>query len=1085
MSCAVQLTRTNALGSRTQSPLQTARGVRARSNGRLGCYRRSWAAGHTPVRAVATPEAPAASAAASGEEVLSTSTLEDAGLTVTVTRRGGQYVVDLSTQEARPGLVLHWAVNEWSPPTEAAWPPGTRAAGDKAVETPFGDGGRALSIAFPEGSCPSKVVFVLRDGDQWINSAGGDFAAYLKPPGVSDVMEKVLVAESEYEHWSLFNRFILASQLLDAADAAGPSGMAFVMTWLRLSALRQLDWYRRSNYQSKDIAHVQKNMAQRMADKAARSKEPLNRLFARLTLAGLPRGGGNGDDIRMGILNIMRANGIREGHRPGIQDHFLEQWHQKLHTNTTPEDVTICEAYLAFLHSGSMDSFWHVAWERGRITPESLASMDHPITAHPVHLPHLIGPFEHYLWILKTTHSGADLDVMMEMARGHMDGDLAWVISDILAHRMDWWVPGKIVEARHRLKQYWQREGAPRDVLLLDIALDSFFRLRIEQQDKGSLSGDDLVALVTLVLENASIAGESDELTQCFALWQRVRDAEGRWSPEWAQLAMAAADNAALCLEHYCDTIAGLVQPHADRFVARCSSVDPKYVANFGEEVVRSLPVFMLSVLLRFLDPMLRKTAGVGAWQVVSQAVAEGTVVVMDGLEGIQGKHYDEPQVIIADGLTGNEDIPEGVVAVLTGSATDVLSHIAIRARAQGVLLATCFDGEELDGLRGLAGKFVEAGVTETGAVAATVLEGGTTSTKAKAGTAGAPLALAKPETVDKWVLREAEFKEGLVGGKSLNLAALRAKLPAGVHAPASIALPFGTFERVLADPANSAAAAAVARAEAEAVAAPKGAGVPPALETLRATIATQLQPPARFVDEVAAAAAAAGIIPSSTEWQQGSQGWTAAWSAICKVWASKWTDRAWLSRRFQRVPDEALYMAVLLQQIVPAEYAFVLHTADPVTGARGETHGELVRGMGEALVGNYAGRALSFSAGSEGSPRLLALPSKREGLFSPAGVANLIARSDSNGEDLQAFAGAGLYDSVPLAPLEHRPLGWAWEPLVWDGDARRALLERLVEVGRQVEAAFGGAPQDIEGVVVGDKIYIVQSRAQVLDGAT
>ena len=53
----------------------------------------------------------------------------------------------------------------------------------------------------------------------------------------------------------------------------------------------------------------------------------------------------------------------------------------------------------------------------------------------------------------------------------------------------------------------------------------------------------------------------------------------------------------------------------------------------------------LCSVLLRYLDPLLRKTAGVGAWQVVSQAVAEGTVVVMDGLEGIQGKHFDEPQV--------------------------------------------------------------------------------------------------------------------------------------------------------------------------------------------------------------------------------------------------------------------------------------------------------------------------------------------------------------------------------------------------------------------------------------------------------
>ena len=44
--------------------------------------------------------------------------------------------------------------------------------------------------------------------------------------------------------------------------------------------------------------------------------DPLGRHFARMALAGLPRGGGDGDAIRMGILNVMRDNGIREGHRP-------------------------------------------------------------------------------------------------------------------------------------------------------------------------------------------------------------------------------------------------------------------------------------------------------------------------------------------------------------------------------------------------------------------------------------------------------------------------------------------------------------------------------------------------------------------------------------------------------------------------------------------------------------------------------------------------------------------------------------------------------------------------------------------------
>ena len=36
--------------------------------------------------------------------------------------------------------------------------------------------------------------------------------------------------------------------------------------------------------------------------------------------------------------------------------------------------------------------------------------------------------------------------------------------------------------------------------------------------------------------------------------------------------------------------------------------------------------------------------------------------------------------------------LQEGITAILTASSTDVLSHIAIRARAQKVLLASCFD---------------------------------------------------------------------------------------------------------------------------------------------------------------------------------------------------------------------------------------------------------------------------------------------------------------------------------------------------------------------------------------------------------
>ena len=43
--------------------------------------------------------------------------------------------------------------------------------------------------------------------------------------------------------------------------------MALIYVWLRLSTMKQLDWHRGSSYQSKDIAHAQKTIAQRMADK--------------------------------------------------------------------------------------------------------------------------------------------------------------------------------------------------------------------------------------------------------------------------------------------------------------------------------------------------------------------------------------------------------------------------------------------------------------------------------------------------------------------------------------------------------------------------------------------------------------------------------------------------------------------------------------------------------------------------------------------------------------------------------------------------------------------------------------------------
>jgi hypothetical protein len=91
-----------------------------------------------------------------------------------------------------------------------------------------------------------------------------------------------------------------------------------------------------------------------------------------------------------------------------------------------------------------------------------------------------------------------------------------------------------------------------------------------------------------------------------------------------------------------------------------------------------------------------------------------------------------------------------------------------------------------------------------------------------------------------------------------------------------------------------------------------------------------------------------------------------------------------------------------------------------------------------------------------------------------------IIARSDSNGEDLEGFAGAGLYDSVTVAPTETKIVNYTENWLVWDADRRTALMAKLAELAVAIEVEMK-APQDIEGCVVGDDIYVLQSRNQVL----
>ncbi|NUR83879.1 MAG: pyruvate, phosphate dikinase, partial [Nonomuraea sp.] len=73
---------------------------------------------------------------------------------------------------------------------------------------------------------------------------------------------------------------------------------------------------------------------------------------------------------------------------------------------------------------------------------------------------------------------------------------------------------------------------------------------------------------------------------------------------------------------------------------------------------------------------------------------------------------------------------------------------------------------------------------------------------------------------------------------------------------------------------------------------------------------------------------------------------------AVRRCWASLWNPRAVAYREHNGVPHDDVALAVVVQELVDADAAGIMFTADPVTGDRGTTVINASWGLGEAVVG-------------------------------------------------------------------------------------------------------------------------------------
>ncbi|KAG6426428.1 hypothetical protein SASPL_110651 [Salvia splendens] len=587
-----------------------------------------------------------------------------------------------------------------------------------------------------------------------------------------------------------------------------------------------------------------------------------------------------------------------------------------------------------------------------------------------------------------------------------------------------------------------------------------------------------IMYFISLVAENLTLSvGDHEDLLYCLKGWNLAQSMFKSSDEHWALFSKSVLDRTRLSLANKAEAYHQLLQPSAE-YLGTLLAVDQGAVDIFTEEIIRAGSAASLSSLLNRLDPILRNSANLGSWQIISPVEAVGYVVVVDQLLSVQNKSNSRPTILVAKSVKGEEEIPDGAVAVLTPDMPDVLSHVSVRARNSKVCFATCFDLNILADIRKQEGKLLCLKPTSADVVYSEMKDNElVTSADSNEASSASSLSLERKQFSGRYAIASEEFTDELVGAKSRNIAHLKGKVPSWVNIPTSVALPFGTFEAVLSDKSNQDIWVAVAE-KLLVLKRKLYEGDFSLLGEIR-NIVLDLAAPPQLIKELKEKMQSSGMPWPGDE---GAERWEQAWMAIKKVWASKWNERAYFSTRKVKLDHDCLCMAVLVQEIVNADYAFVIHTTNPSSGDSSEIYAEVVKGLGETLVGAYPGRALSFICKKNDlkSPQFvlsdLGYPSKPIGLFIRRSI---IFRSDSNGEDLEGYAGAGLYDSVPMDEEDKVVLDYSSDALIVDGDFRHSILSNIGVAANAIEELYG-SPQDIERVVKDGKIYVVQTRPQM-----
>ena len=488
------------------------------------------------------------------------------------------------------------------------------------------------------------------------------------------------------------------------------------------------------------------------------------------------------------------------------------------------------------------------------------------------------------------------------------------------------------------------------------------------------------------------------------------------------------------------------------------------FIDTFCESEIRNSLVFQFSKLTSVSLKSIRKIANLSPWDIVVSGETTGRVVFIDKIDDLT-KSYQEPVILAIESINGDEEIPTGVVGVVLGHQLPHLCHFGVRVQQAKIVFVIADDKDSFSDFKDLSGNVLSIIATQN------TFKWSSISVPPEINNVqidSKQISIPNTDlihsldilTFDKVTLTNS-------GNKAYTVKRLKelSKLNnANFVVPSGFVLPFGIMEASI----NS---FRLLKAEywnlvkrLENVLPADVKRVTKQIQHLITNVKIDMELIRKVIENVMSfkrvmvrsssncedndTLSGAGlyksifnVLPSNVE------------KAILEVWASLWSEQAVINRKKYGIPQNKAHMAILIQEMIVPEFSFIIHTINPVNNNANEIYVEIVVGLGEVLT----------SGAISGTPYRMICSKESK---------NIRIETFSN------FSKALFPDLNEKGSLYYEIQDYSKVCLSVSEESREKLASRLSLIGQFVEDIFS-KPQDIEGIIANNDIYLVQSRSQ------